>query len=94
MIGSTEYNARVTIKEITNIIIVKLLFGTILHRRNLTHSYTGYKHSKPTKSRVLRSLLHGFISLNFLGYFQNPVSSEDSFQLMIDDFILSVSRNY
>ncbi|WP_312472246.1 WHG domain-containing protein [Neobacillus sp.] len=44
------------------------------------------------KSRALRSLLHGFVSLNFLGFFQNPVNLEDSFQLMIDDFILSVSR--
>jgi AcrR family transcriptional regulator len=44
------------------------------------------------KSRALRSLLHGFVSMHFLGYFQNPVNVEDSFQLMIDDFILSVSR--
>ena len=44
------------------------------------------------KSRALRSLLHGFVSMNFLGYFQNPVNLEDSFRLMIDDFILSVSR--
>jgi hypothetical protein len=44
------------------------------------------------KSRALRSLLHGFVSLNFLGFFQNPVNLEDSFQSMIDDFILSVSR--
>lgn len=44
------------------------------------------------KSRSLRSLLHGFISLKFLGYFQNAVNSEDSFQLMVEDFILSLSR--
>ena len=44
------------------------------------------------KSRALRSLLHGFISLYSLGYFQRPVNLEDSFQLMIDDFISSVSR--
>jgi len=45
------------------------------------------------KGRALRSLLHGFVSMNFLGYFQHPVNVEDSFQSMIDDFILSVSRN-
>lgn len=44
------------------------------------------------KNRALRSFLHGFISLNFLGYFQGPVDLEDSFQVMIDDFILSISK--
>lgn len=43
------------------------------------------------KSRSLRSLLHGFVSLSSHGYFQNPVNLEDSFKLMIDDFILSIS---
>ncbi|MDP4146235.1 MAG: WHG domain-containing protein [Bacillota bacterium] len=44
------------------------------------------------KSRALRSLLHGFVSSCFLGYFQGSVNLEDSFQLMIDDFILSLSK--
>lgn len=44
------------------------------------------------KSRALRSLLHGFVSLSSHGYFQNPVNLEDSFKLMIDDFILSISE--
>lgn len=44
------------------------------------------------KSRALRSFLHGFISLYFLGYFQGTANLEDSFRLMIDDFILSISR--
>lgn len=44
------------------------------------------------KSRALRSFLHGFISLKFLGYFQNAANSEDSFQLMVEDFILSLPR--
>jgi len=45
------------------------------------------------KSRALRSLLHGFVSMTSLGYFQNPVNLEDSFQLMIEDFIASISKN-
>jgi AcrR family transcriptional regulator len=45
------------------------------------------------KSRALRSLIHGFVSLSSHGYFQNPVNLENSFQFMIDDFILSVSKN-
>ncbi len=44
------------------------------------------------KSRALRSLLHGFVSLSSHGYFQNPVNLEESFKLMIDDFILSLTR--
>ncbi|NRY59029.1 TetR/AcrR family transcriptional regulator [Clostridium beijerinckii] len=44
------------------------------------------------KSRSLRSLLHGFVSLSSHGYFQNPVNLEDSFELMIDDFILSIAE--
>ncbi|MFL0245649.1 TetR/AcrR family transcriptional regulator [Candidatus Clostridium stratigraminis] len=44
------------------------------------------------KSRALRSLLHGFISMTFLGYFQGDAKIEDSFALMVDDFILSLSR--
>ncbi|WP_088068736.1 TetR/AcrR family transcriptional regulator [Gottfriedia luciferensis] len=44
------------------------------------------------KARSLRSILHGFVSMNFLGYFQNPVNVEDSFELMINDFISSVSN--
>ncbi len=44
------------------------------------------------KSRALRSFLHGFVSLHFLGYFQHPVDEEESFQSMLEDYILSVSR--
>lgn len=43
------------------------------------------------KSRELRSFLHGFVSLYSFGYLHNPVNLEDSFKLMIDDFILSLS---
>lgn len=42
------------------------------------------------KSRALRSLLHGFVSMSFLGYFHGDANLEDSFRLMIDDFISSV----
>ncbi len=45
------------------------------------------------KSRELRSLLHGFVSLRAHGYFQNPVNLEKSFQIMIDDFITSILKN-
>ncbi|KQL37754.1 TetR family transcriptional regulator [Bacillus sp. FJAT-25509] len=44
------------------------------------------------QGRALRSILHGFVSMNFLGYFQHPVNVDDSFDVMIDDFISSVSK--
>jgi Transcriptional regulator len=44
------------------------------------------------KSRALRSLLHGFVSLYSFGYFKNHVNLEESFKVMVDDFIISVSR--
>ncbi len=44
------------------------------------------------KVRELRSFLHGFVSLYSLGYLHGSVSPEDSFQMMIDDYILSVSK--
>ena len=40
------------------------------------------------KGRMLRSLLHGYISLRFKGYFQAlTVSAEESYQAMIADYI-------
>lgn len=43
------------------------------------------------KSRALRSLLHGFVSLYSFGYLHGEVDLEESFNSMIDDYILSVS---
>ncbi|MGK0552389.1 TetR/AcrR family transcriptional regulator [Enterococcus faecalis] len=44
------------------------------------------------KSRELRSLIHGYISLRFLGYFQKEAIAkpEESYQRMIADFIQSL----
>ncbi|AAK76774.1 AcrR family transcriptional regulator [Clostridium acetobutylicum] len=66
----------------TNNIILQVLSFYIKNDVDLIH-----------KSRALRSLLHGYVSLSSLGYFQNKVDSEDSFRIMIDDFILSLSKN-
>ena len=63
---------------------------------NIIHQVLDYYIKDKTllvhKSRALRSLLHGFVSMSSLGYFQNPVNLEDSFQLMIDDFIASLPK--
>lgn len=43
------------------------------------------------KGRALRSLLHGFVSLYSLGYFQGEADVDESFNFMIDDFIFTLS---
>ena len=43
------------------------------------------------KSRELRSLIHGYITLRFLGYFQREEATpEESYRRMIEDFIVSL----
>lgn len=45
-----------------------------------------------SKSRSFRSLLHGFVSMSFHGYFHSDVNLENSFAFMVDDFILSLPQ--
>ncbi|MBC1922734.1 Tetracycline repressor protein class B from transposon Tn10 [Listeria grayi] len=42
------------------------------------------------KSREFRSILHGYISLVFLGYFRHQLDHEESFERMIADYIQSL----
>lgn len=65
-----------------NAIIHQILYFYIKDKTELIH-----------KSRELRSILHGFVSMVFLGYFQGNANLEDTFKLMIDDFILSLSKS-
>lgn len=46
------------------------------------------------KSRAFRSLLHGFLSLRFLGYFQreSQITAADSFQRMVAEFCDSLEK--
>ncbi|AGX44438.1 TetR/AcrR family transcriptional regulator [Clostridium saccharobutylicum] len=62
--------------------------NTIIHR--ILEFYNKDNTFITHKSRALRSLLHGFVSLSSHGYFQTPVNIEESFQLMIDDFIFNI----
>lgn len=66
-------------KEMSNI-IYQILEFYIKDKTKLVH-----------KGRSFRSLLHGFVSLYSFGYLHGEVNLEDSFQSMIDDFILSLS---
>ena len=63
----------------TNDIIHKVLSFYIKDFTQLIH-----------KARALRSLLHGFVSMIFLGYFRADVNLDDTFQLMVNDFIATL----
>ncbi|NRT76060.1 TetR/AcrR family transcriptional regulator [Clostridium beijerinckii] len=64
-------------------------FNNILYE--ILNFYIEDKEQLIYKSRSLRSLLHGFVSMNFHGYFHTDVNLESSFAFMVDDFILSLS---
>ena len=53
------------------------------------------KEEKTHRSRELRSMIHGYLSLRFLGYFtkEPKVSPEDSYSWMINDFIATLPSN-
>ncbi|WP_274661891.1 TetR-like C-terminal domain-containing protein, partial [Enterococcus lactis] len=44
------------------------------------------------RSRELRSMIHGYLSLRFLGYFtkEPTIDPEDSYFWMINDFIATL----
>ncbi|MFV0557876.1 MAG: TetR/AcrR family transcriptional regulator [Enterococcus sp.] len=66
----------------TNLIIHQILASFPLSSEAIIH-----------RSRELRSLIHGYISLRFLGYFtKEPVDAKESYQLMIADFIQSLPK--
>ncbi|MHB8061503.1 MAG: TetR/AcrR family transcriptional regulator [Ruminiclostridium sp.] len=80
-IPSTDNEEAYSLAKETNIILRQILDFYIKDETQVIH-----------KNRALRSLLHGFVSMTFLGYFHGDVNLEDSFVLMVDDFILSLSR--
>ena len=80
-IPSTENDEVKRLSKETTTIIRKILEFYMEDQAQIIH-----------KSRALRSLLHGFVSLSSHGYFQNPINLEDSFKFMITDFILTISK--
>lgn len=65
----------------TNQIILQLFDAFDLTRKEKTH-----------RSRELRSIIHGYLSLRFLGYFtkEATLSPEESYSWMINDFIATL----
>lgn len=80
-IASTEDPELLALVSETNAILTKTLLPYVVDETDCIH-----------KKRTLRSLLHGFISMNFLGYFQCPVNLDDSFSYMIENYIKSIKN--
>ena len=60
--------------------------------RQILSFYTSDEIEVIHKTRELRSIIHGFISMVFAGYFHGEIDPEESFSVMINDFILTVRR--
>jgi AcrR family transcriptional regulator len=82
-VPKTENSMLIKRIQETNRIILQILAVYPLSREEQFH-----------KSRELRSLIHGFISLRFLGYFQKEeiADPQESYQRMIADFIESLEE--
>ncbi|WP_100487821.1 TetR/AcrR family transcriptional regulator [Sporolactobacillus pectinivorans] len=60
---------------------------------NLNFQAYGLNHEQTThKARELRSMMHGFISLEHAGYFKNDVAVSESYERMIKDFINQLGK--
>lgn len=90
--NKTAYRLFMSIPSTENPELFRLAKETTGIIRQLLEFYINDEIFLVHKSRALRSLLHGFVSLHSFGYFHGKVDLEESFQCMIDDFILSLSK--
>lgn len=91
--NATGYGLFINIPNIENEEAFLLAKETNNILRQVLHFYIKDETQVVHKLRTFRSLLHGFVSMIFLGYFHGEVSLEESFESMIDDFILSLANN-
>jgi AcrR family transcriptional regulator len=90
--NKTAYGVYMNVPSTQDEDVKRLADGINIIIRKILNYYIKDESLTINKSRELRSLLHGFVSLSAHGYFQNPVNLEKSFQIMIDDFITSVLK--
>jgi len=91
--NKTAYGLFMSIPSTENADLFRLAKETTRIIRQLLEFYIKDELLLVHKSRTLRSLLHGFVSLYSFGYFHNDeVKLEESFQSMIDDFIFLLSK--
>jgi len=90
--NKTAYRVYMNVPSTQDDDVKRLADGTSVIIRKILNYYIEDESIAIHKSRALRSLLHGFVSLSAHGYFQNPVNLEESFEMMIDDFIASVLK--
>lgn len=67
----------------------KEISGTL---KQIIRSYSLNEQDTDHKSRELRSLLHGFVSLENAGYFQSATRTEESFTIMVRHFIEGIEK--
>jgi len=91
--NKTAYGVYMNVPSTQDDDVKRLADGINIIIRKILNYYIKDESLTIHKSRELRSLLHGFVSLSAHGYFQNPVNLEKSFQIMIDDFITSILSN-
>lgn len=91
--NTTAYRLFMSIPSTENSELFNLAKETSRIIRQILEFYIKDEISLVNKSRTLRSLLHGFVSLYSFGYFHNDkVTLDESFEAMIDDFISSLSK--
>ena len=90
--NKTAYGVYMNVPRTQDDDVKHLADGINVIIRNILSYYIKNESLVIHKSRELRSLLHGFVSLSAHGYFRNPVNLEKSFQMMIDDYIASVLK--
>jgi hypothetical protein len=90
--NKTAYELFIDIPSLKNEEVTGLLRETLDIIHLVLDSYIKDKTNLVHKSRALRSLLHGFVSLYSSGYFHGEVNLEESFEMMIDDFIFSIAH--
>ncbi len=90
--NKTAYGLFIDIPSLINEEVTALLRQNLDIIHLVLASYIKDKTALVHKSRALRSLLHGFVSLYSSGYFHGEVNLEESFEIMIDDFIYTISK--
>lgn len=88
----TAYFLYINIRNLKSEEVQNLINTTSAIIKQVLNYYVKTEDEIIHKSRALRSMLHGFISLYFLGYFKNQVDLEKSFNIMIEDYIYGLNR--
>ncbi|MEY8445891.1 TetR/AcrR family transcriptional regulator [Enterococcus ratti] len=90
--NQSVYELLISVPHTKEEILLEGIYETNQIILQLFESFDLTKKEKTHRSRELRSMIHGYLSLRFLGYFtkESNVSPEDSYSWMINDFIATL----